>query len=50
MSLTETPGNQGVVALSVTLPKLKWKPRLDRLMDLSWRVGHSSKPDSGKKS
>ncbi|XP_022567852.1 uncharacterized protein LOC106362867, partial [Brassica napus] len=37
--MTETPGNQGVMALFVTPPKLKWKTRLDRLMDLSWRVG-----------
>ncbi|CAN7090974.1 unnamed protein product [Brassica rapa subsp. narinosa] len=28
-SMTETPGNQGVMALCVTPPNLKWKQRLN---------------------
>ncbi|AEE33649.1 RNA-binding (RRM/RBD/RNP motifs) family protein [Arabidopsis thaliana] len=31
--------DHGVMALYVTLPKQKWKPLLNRLTDLSWRVG-----------
>ncbi|XP_020890170.1 uncharacterized protein LOC9322707 isoform X2 [Arabidopsis lyrata subsp. lyrata] len=31
--------DHGVMALCVTLPKRKWRPRLNRLTDLSLRVG-----------
>ncbi|XP_024016137.1 uncharacterized protein LOC18009939 isoform X2 [Eutrema salsugineum] len=30
--------DHGVMALFVTLPNRKWKLRLNRLMDLSWKV------------